>query len=81
MCPARRHLGSVDVVPRVVTELFKGEIASVVWYERGHCIEVNYVDSEPDFLEGDERVVREMADDEGLLLVPTSNGVRRWVRP
>jgi hypothetical protein len=53
----------------------------VVWYEKGHRIEVNYLDTEPDVLEGEERVVRDMAEDEGMWLVPGSDGIRRWVRP
>ncbi len=60
--------------------MFKGEIASLVWYEESHCIEVNYIDGEPDYLEGEERVIREMAEDDGLWSVRTSNGIRRWIR-
>ncbi|HEY5026368.1 MAG TPA: hypothetical protein VII76_15435 [Acidimicrobiales bacterium] len=61
--------------------MVKDVITSVVWYEHGHRIEVNYVDTEPDYLEGEERVVRDMAEDEGMWLVPSSDGMRRWVRP
>jgi hypothetical protein len=63
-----------------VRSTFKEEIASLVWYEESHRIEVNYVEGGPDYLECEEPVIREMAEDEGLSLVPTSNGVRRWVR-
>jgi hypothetical protein len=61
--------------------MLKEDIESVVWYEESHRIEVNYLDSEPDYLEGEERIVREMAEDEGMWLVPTAGGIRRWVRP
>ena len=61
--------------------MLKGEIASVVWYQQGHGIEVTYLDAEPDYLEGDERVIREMAEDEGMWSMPASAGIRRWVRP
>jgi hypothetical protein len=74
--------GPVDHGLRIgATNMLKDEIASVVWYEESHRIEVNYIDSEPDYLEGEERIVREMAEDEGMQLVSTSGGIRRWVRP
>ncbi|HVA04635.1 MAG TPA: hypothetical protein VMU64_12930 [Acidimicrobiales bacterium] len=54
---------------------------SVVWYEQSRRIEVHYFDTEPDYLEGDEQIVREMAEDEGMCLVSTEDGIRGWVRP
>lgn len=60
--------------------MLKSEIVSVVWHERGHRIEVNYVEGDPDYMEGDELVISQMAENEGLSLVPTSSDVRRWVR-
>jgi hypothetical protein len=61
--------------------MLRGEIASVVWRQRGHRIEVTYEEGDPDYLEGDELVISQMADNEGLWSVPTSDGSRRWVRP
>jgi hypothetical protein len=57
-----------------------GKIASVVWYRHGHRIEVHYVEGDPDYLEGDELVVSQMADNEGLWSVPGPDDMRRWVR-
>lgn len=61
--------------------MLQSEIASVVWHERGHRIVVNYVEGDPDTMEGDELVISRMAENEGLSLVPTSSDIRRWVRP
>jgi len=68
------HEWSVDVG-------VEGRIVSVVWYEQSRRIEVHYFDTEPDYLEGDEQIVREMAEDEGMCLVSTEDGIRGWVRP
>jgi len=59
----------------------KGEIECVVWHEQGHRIEVTYVWGDPDYLEGDEMVVSQMAENEGLCLAPSVDEPRRWVRP
>jgi len=59
----------------------KGEIVSVVWHNWSHRVELNYVEGDPDYLEGDERVISLMAEDEGLWRVPTRDNTRRWVRP
>ena len=61
--------------------MLKGEISSVVWHREGHRIEVHYLDGDPDYLEGDELIVSRMAENEGMWLVPTPEGVLRWVRP
>ena len=61
--------------------MLRGEIATVVWRRQGHCIEVNYVDGDPDYFKGDELVISQMAENEGLWSVPTSDGTLRWVRP
>jgi hypothetical protein len=61
--------------------MLRGEIASVVWLQPGHRIEVTYEEGDSDFLEGDELVISQMAENEGLWSVPTSDGSRRWVRP
>jgi hypothetical protein len=57
------------------------KIASVVWYRRGQRIEVNYVEGDSDTLVGDEAVVSQMAENEGLWSVPGPEDTRRWVRP
>lgn len=61
--------------------MLKGEIASVVWHQQEHRIEVNYVDGDTDYMEGDELVISNMADNEGLWLTLTLDDTRRWVRP
>jgi len=61
--------------------MLKGDIASVVWHRQGHRIEVNYVEGKTDNMEGDELVVSDMADNEGLWLTLTSDDTRKWVRP
>jgi hypothetical protein len=61
--------------------MLKDEIATVVWHQRGHRIELTYAEGAPDFFEGDESVISHMAENEGLLLVPSVEGTRRWVRP
>ena len=48
-------------------QMLKGEIASVVWQQQGHRIEVNYVDGAPDYMQGDEVVVSQMAENEGMV--------------
>jgi hypothetical protein len=60
--------------------MLKSEIASVVWHEQGHRIEVIYVEGDPDYMQGDELVISQMAENEGLSLVATSPDIRRWVR-
>jgi hypothetical protein len=57
----------------------KGETASVVWHRQGHRIEVHYVEGDPDYLERDELVIGHMTENEGMWLVPTSDGTRRWI--
>ena len=56
------------------------EIDCVVWRLRGHQIDVNYVEDEPDHLFGPEAIVTAFARDEGLDLVATSDCTRKWVR-
>jgi hypothetical protein len=60
--------------------MHKGEIASVVWHEVGHRIEVAYLEGDPDFFYGDELVITQMVEDEGLKPVPAPDHVRRWER-
>jgi hypothetical protein len=61
--------------------MLKREMTAVVWHERGHRIEVTYVEGDPDFFEGDELVISQMAENEGMWLIPSVEGTRRWVRP
>ena len=70
MDPQSRQMGcprSGHIVPR-------RELASVVWQAKDHLVELPYVEGKPDFLEGDELLVSRMAQDEGMLLVPTAPG-------
>ena len=57
-----------------------GEIASIVWYQRGYDIEVIYVDANAEHLFGSEEVAVVLARDCGLKSVPAPGGTRRWVR-
>ena len=50
------------------------EITSVVWQERGHRIEVTYVEGDPDSFEGDELVISQMAENEGMWSIPSVDG-------
>lgn len=69
------------VLPPSLHPMLKGEIASVVWQRLGHRIELNYVEGDPDYLEGDELVTSRMAENEGMWSVPSPEGPHRWVRP
>lgn len=61
--------------------MHKGEIASVEWHQVDHRIEVAYLEGDPDYLQGDELVITQMVEDEGLRSVPAPDHVRRWERP
>jgi len=61
--------------------MHRGEIASVVWHEVDHRIEVTYLEGEPDHLQGDEVVITAMVENEGLRSVPSPDHVRRWEHP
>ena len=56
------------------------QIASVIWHQQGHHIEVIYVEGEPDRIMGAEAVAADLARSAGLTLVSTRNGVFRWLR-
>jgi len=61
--------------------MLKNEVASVVWHRQGHRIEVNYVEGDTDYMEGDELVVSQRAENEGLWLTLTADDMLQWVRP
>ncbi len=52
--------------------MLKRDITTVVWHQKGHHIEMNYVEGDPDYFQGVELVISEMAENEGLWSVPTS---------
>lgn len=56
------------------------EVASVLWIEHGHHIEVAYVDGHADRRQGDQVVATELAEGAGLEMVHTPKGMVRWVR-
>jgi hypothetical protein len=56
------------------------EIASIVWHQLGHRIEVIYVEGEPDHITGAQIVAAQLAESVGLAIVTTPPGTLRWVR-
>jgi hypothetical protein len=56
------------------------EIASIVWHQFGHHIDVIYVEGEPDRIIGAEIVATQLAESVGLATVPTAPGTIRWIR-
>jgi len=56
------------------------QIASIVWHQSGHHIEVIYVEGEPDRMVGAEQVATELAENAGLRLVSTGDGKFRWTQ-
>lgn len=56
------------------------EVASIVWYQVGHHIDVIYVAGDPDHLVGTEVYTAELALEAQLRVVPTSDGTVRWVK-
>jgi hypothetical protein len=56
------------------------EIAGVVWHQRGHRIEVIYVEGAADHFVGTEAIAGVLADDAGLSLVASPVDFRRWSR-
>ena len=61
-------------------DLMGEQIDHIVWYERRHRMVVTYGDGEPDRIVADELVAARLAQDAGLVLVPTPPGTVRWVR-
>jgi len=58
----------------------ESEIDTLVWYEKRHRMVVTYGDGRPDRIVATERVAAMLADDAGLVLVPSPPGMVRWVR-
>jgi hypothetical protein len=56
------------------------EIASIVWHQVGHHIDVIYVEGEPDRITGAQIVATQLAESVGLAVVPTPPGTIRWIR-
>lgn len=56
------------------------EIASIVWHQHGHHIDVIYVEGEPDRITGAQIVATQLAESVGLAVVPTPPGTIRWTR-
>jgi hypothetical protein len=56
------------------------EIASIIWHQLGHHIDVIYVEGEPDHIIGAQIVAAQLAESVGLAIVPTLPGTIRWIR-
>jgi hypothetical protein len=56
------------------------EIATIVWHQLGHHIDVIYVEGEPDNIIGAQIVAAQLAESVGLAMVPTPPGTIRWTR-
>lgn len=56
------------------------EIVRVVWKELGSRIQVIYADGESDRVRGSQLVAADIATDAGLTVVPTPEGMARWVK-
>ena len=56
------------------------EIVSVVWKELGERVEMIYAEGEPDRVRGSELVAANIARGAGLTLVPSREGMSRWVK-
>jgi hypothetical protein len=56
------------------------QIDHIVWYENRHQMEVMYVEREPHRIVANQLVAKTLAEDAGLVLVPTPPGLVRWVR-
>lgn len=56
------------------------EIVRVVWKELGNRIEVIYADGESDRVRASQLVAADIAKDAGLTVVPTRDGMARWVK-
>lgn len=55
-------------------------IVSVVWDEERARIEISYDDREPDRIMANEIVAVSLANDAGLVVAPSPQGVVRWIR-
>ena len=56
------------------------QIDQVFWYEKRDCMVVTYRDGEADRLPATEPAAARLAEDAGLVLVPTRPGIVRWAR-
>ena len=56
------------------------EIVSVVWKELGNRIEVTYAEGKSDRVRAGPAVAADIARDAGLTVVPTRDGMARWVK-
>ena len=57
------------------------QIDQVFWFEKRRHMVVTYGDGRPDSTGAPESVAAVVAEEAGLVLVPTLPGVVRWVRP
>jgi hypothetical protein len=56
------------------------DIASIVWHEQGHRIDVKYFEGDAEHFSGSRDVAAVLAREEGLGLVPTPEDTVRWAR-
>jgi len=76
-----RQVGSIDAdLPDHHGKVDEREIASVVWHQRGHDMEVIYVEGDAEHLVGSEAITAGLAANAGLSIMPTTDGTVRWVR-
>lgn len=74
-CPGTLQPGNF-----IDAEMIDREIAGVVWHQRGHRIEVIYVEGTPDHLVGTEAIAALLAGDAGLALIDSPPDSLRWAR-
>jgi hypothetical protein len=55
-------------------------IDQVFWYQKRHSMVVTYRDGDPDRSTETEEAAYELAKTEGLVQVPSRQGILRWVR-
>jgi len=55
-------------------------IDHIVWHELHERMDVTYIGREPDHVVADKVIAASLAQDAGLVLVPTPPGMVRWVR-
>jgi len=60
--------------------MVKHEIDHVVWYDKRGCMVLSYGDGESDRIVATKRIAAKLAQEVGLLLVPTAAGTVLWVR-
>jgi hypothetical protein len=55
-------------------------VDQVFWYQKRHSMVVTYRDGDPDRTTETQAAASELAESEGLVRVPSRQGIFRWVR-